>query len=116
MTVSANWDATRMPILASVPADGSYFLKKKKAAYLRARKYDLARDEDQEYDLGLDHTVDKTREQLMQTMNNVIDHKHNRKTHLWLITAELSVAVRKPLQANGELHVTTAHNVLNLKL
>ena len=35
-------------------------------------------------------------------------------TNLWLITAELSVAVRKPLQTNGELDVATADNFLDL--
>ena len=37
-------------------------------------------------------------------------------THLRLVAAELSVAVRKPLQTNGELDVAAAHDVLNLEL
>ena len=36
--------------------------------------------------------------------------------HLRLVAAKLPVAVRKTLQANGELHITTTHNVLYLKL
>jgi hypothetical protein len=36
--------------------------------------------------------------------------------YLRLITAKLPVAVRKTLQVNGELDITTTHNVLNLKL
>lgn len=36
-------------------------------------------------------------------------------TYLRLITTELSVAVRKSFQTNGELDVTTAHNILNLE-
>lgn len=39
-----------------------------------------------------------------------------RCTNLWLITAELAVAVRKSLQSNGELDVTTANNVLDFEL
>ena len=37
-------------------------------------------------------------------------------THLRLVTTELPVAVCKPLQANGELDITTTHNVLDLEL
>ena len=37
-------------------------------------------------------------------------------THLRLVAAELSVAVRKSLQPNGELDVATAHNILDLEL
>lgn len=35
--------------------------------------------------------------------------------YLWLVTAELPVAVRESLQANGELDVTTADDVLDLE-
>ena len=34
------------------------------ALYLRACEDDLARNEDEEHDLGLDHPVDETREEL----------------------------------------------------
>lgn len=37
------------------------------------------------------------------------------QTHLWLVAAELSVGVSQSLQANGELDVATAHDVLNLE-
>ena len=44
------------------------------------------------------------------------DCNHGEITHLRLVAAELSVAVRKTLQADGELDVTTADDVLNLEL
>lgn len=37
-------------------------------------------------------------------------------SHLWLVTAELSVAVGQSLQPNGELDVAAADDVLNLEL
>ncbi len=40
----------------------------------------------------------------------------HRYTYLRLVAAELPVAVRKSLQANGELYVTTTHDVLNFEL
>jgi len=58
----------------------------------------LARHEDQQHDLGFDHTIDETREQLR------------------FITAELSVTISQALQANGELDVATPDNVLYLEL
>ena len=39
-----------------------------------------------------------------------------RCTNLWLVAAELSVAVRKPLQTNGKLDVTAANDVLDFEL
>ena len=39
-----------------------------------------------------------------------------RGTNLWLVTAKLPVAVCKPLQANRELDVTTANDVLDFEL
>ena len=49
---------------------------------------DLAADEDEEHNLGLDHPVDETREQL------------------GLIRAELMMARSQTLKADGELDVT----------
>jgi len=37
-------------------------------------------------------------------------------TNLWFITAELTVAVCKPLQTNRELDVTTANDILDFEL
>lgn len=83
--------------------------------YLSTRQHDLARDEDKEHNLRLDHTVDQAREEL-QTMSATTDATQHRPTYLGLIRAELSVRVRKSLQTNGELNVTGAHDVLNLEL
>ncbi len=58
----------------------------------------LAADEDQQNDLGFDHSVDKTREQLR------------------LIRAEVMMLGRKPLQANGKLDVARANNILDLEV
>ena len=41
---------------------------------------------------------------------------YQQATHLWLVTAELSVAVRKALKTNGDLYIAAAHDVLNLEL
>ena len=64
----------------------------------RASQDDLARNEDEENNLGLDHSVDETREQL------------------GLIRAEVVMAGRKTFQTNGELDVTGADNVLDLEV
>ena len=37
-------------------------------------------------------------------------------TYLGLVAAELSVAVRETLETNGELHIATADDVLDLEL
>ncbi len=58
----------------------------------------LATDEDQEDNLRLDHSVDKTREQLR------------------LVRAEVVMARSQPLQTNGELDVARADNVLDLEV
>jgi len=58
----------------------------------------LARDEDEKDDLGLDHTINKTREQLR------------------LIRAEIVMARSKTLQTNRELDVAGADNVLDLEI
>ena len=39
-------------------------LRREKDNYLRTREHNLARDEDEEHDFRLDHTVDQTREEL----------------------------------------------------
>lgn len=59
---------------------------------------DLATDKDQEHNLRLDHAVDQAREQL------------------GLVRAEVVVARRQTLQADGELDVTGADNVLDLEI
>lgn len=38
------------------------------------------------------------------------------ETHLMLVTTELLMAIHKSLQANAELCITAAHDVLSLKL
>src|SRR6267154_892493 len=42
-------------------------------------------------------------------------HKKTRSAYLWFIATELSVTVCKALEANWELDVATAHNILNLE-
>lgn len=58
----------------------------------------LATDKDQENDLGLDHSVDETREQLR------------------LIRAEIVMARSQTFKTDGELDVARADNVLNLEI
>ena len=58
----------------------------------------LAADEDQKHDLGLDHTVDETREQLR------------------LIRAEVVMLGGQTLEANRELDVARADDVLDLEI
>ena len=65
---------------------------------LCASQDNLAADKDEEDDLGLDHSVDETREQLR------------------LVRAEIVMAGRKTFQTNGELDVARAHDVLNLEV
>lgn len=67
-------------------------------ADFRTCQDDLATDEDQEHDLGFDHAVDQAREQLR------------------LVRAEVVMAGRKTLQADGELDVTGADDVLDLEI
>ena len=59
---------------------------------------DLARHEDEQDDLGLHHTVDETREEFR------------------LVGRESVMARSKTLQANGELDVARANNVLDLEV
>jgi len=59
---------------------------------------DLAADEDEQDDLGLHHAVDETREELR------------------LVGRESVMARGKTLQANGELDVAGADNVLDLEV
>lgn len=59
---------------------------------------DLAADEDKKHDLGLDHAVYKTGEQLR------------------LVRAEVVVARCQTLEADGELDVTRANDVLDLEV
>lgn len=59
---------------------------------------DLAADEDEEDDLGLHHAVDETREELR------------------LVGREGVMARCKSLQANGELDVAGANDVLDLEV
>jgi len=64
----------------------------------RTGQDDLATDEYQEDDLRFDHPIDQAREQL------------------GLVRAEVVVARRKTLQADGELDVTGADDVLDLEV
>lgn len=65
---------------------------------LCASQDDLARHEDEQDNLGLDHAVDETREQFR------------------LVGAEIVMLRRKSFQANGELDVAGADNVLDLEV
>jgi hypothetical protein len=58
----------------------------------------LAADEDEEHDLGLDHAVDETGEQFR------------------LVGAEVVMLGRQTLETNGELDVTRPNDVLNLEV
>lgn len=40
---------------------------------------------------------------------------HRLRTHLWLITTELTVAICKTFQTNGELHITASHYILDFE-
>lgn len=66
--------------------------------HLRSGQDNLARDEDEQDNLRLDHAIDKTREQL------------------WLIGAEVVVLGRQPFQTDRELDVARADNVLDLEV
>lgn len=65
---------------------------------LGTSKHDLATHEDQKNDLGLDHAIDETWEQL------------------WLVRAEVVVTRSKTLQTNGELDVARTNDVLDFEV
>lgn len=67
-------------------------------AHLRSGQDNLARDEDKQDNLRLDHAIDETREQF------------------WLIGAEVVVLGRQTLETDWELDVTRADNVLDLEV
>lgn len=67
-------------------------------AHFRASQDNLAADEDEEHDLGLDHAVNETREQLR------------------LVGAEVVVFGRETLEADRELDVARADDVLDLEV
>jgi hypothetical protein len=89
---------------------------KETRCHLRTRKDNLSRNEDQEHDLGLDHTVYQAREELTQGAVSVCRRNPTARTYFWFVTAELSMTVRQAFQSDRELDVTTAHDVLNLEL
>lgn len=59
---------------------------------------DFAADKDQENDLGLDHAVDETREQLR------------------FVGAEVVMTRGKTLEADGELDIARADDILDLEV
>lgn len=65
---------------------------------LGAGKDDLAADEDQEHDLGLDHTVDQAREQL------------------GFVGTEVVMARSQTFETDGELDIARTDNVLDLEV
>ena len=67
-------------------------------SHFRTSEDNLAAHKDQQDNLGLDHSVDETREQLR------------------LVGAEVVVLGRQTLQTDGELDVARANNVLNLEV
>lgn len=67
-------------------------------ADLGAREYDFAAHEDQENDLGLDHAVNETGEQLR------------------LVRTEVVMARSQTLEADGELDITRTNNVLDFEV
>lgn len=67
-------------------------------ANFRACENNLATDEDEEHNLGLDHAVDETGKQL------------------GLVGAEVVMLGSKTLQTDGELDVARTHNVLDLEV
>ena len=67
-------------------------------AHLRSGQDNLARDEDKQDNLRLDHAIDKTWKQL------------------WLIGAEIVVLGRQTLETDRELDVARADNVLDLEV
>ena len=66
--------------------------------HFRAGKDNLTADEDQEHNLGLDHAVDETREQL------------------GLVRAEVVMLGSKTLETDGELDVARTDDVLDLEV
>ncbi len=67
-------------------------------AHFGAGQDNLATDEDQKNNLGLDHTVDQTREELR------------------FIGAEIVVAGGQPFEANREFDIAATDNVLDLEV
>lgn len=67
-------------------------------AYFGSSEHDLAADEDQEHNLGLDHAVDKTREQL------------------GFVGTEVVMARGQTFQTDWKLDVAGANDVLDLEV
>lgn len=67
-------------------------------SHLGTSEDDLAADEDKKHNLGLNHAVDQTREQLR------------------LVRTEVVMARSETLQTNGELDIARADNVLDLEV
>lgn len=65
---------------------------------LRTSQDNLATDEDEKHNLGLDHAVNKTREQLR------------------LVRAEIVMARSQTLQTDRKLNVARSNNVLDLEI
>jgi hypothetical protein len=63
-----------------------------------ASEHNLSRDEDQQNDLWVDHSIDQTREQFR------------------FVRREHAVAVCQTLQSNGESNITAPDDILDLKV
>ena len=63
-----------------------------------SRQHDLTAHENQKHNLGLDHAVDKTREQL------------------WFIRTEVVMPAGKTLETDRELDIARSHDVLDLEV
>ena len=67
-------------------------------SHLGASQDDLAAHEDQEHNLGFDHAINQTREQL------------------WLVGAEVVMTAGKTFETDRELDVARANDVLDLEI
>ena len=67
-------------------------------SHLGTSQDNLAAHEDQEYDLGLDHTIDQTREQL------------------WLVRAKVVMTAGKTFETDRKLDIAGADDVLDLEI
>ena len=67
-------------------------------AHFRASQDDFSANENQEYDLGLHHSIDQTREELR------------------FVGREVVMARGETFETNWKLDVTRAHNILDLEV
>lgn len=79
-----------------------------------SRQDDLAGDEDQKDNLGIDHAINQTRKQFRFILSMSVQYSMRRRRRSY--RREHAMTVCQPFKTNGEFDVATSHDILNLEI